>query len=190
MNAAGSGPAGDSHISKGGKVAHRFRNILMPVVIAGMALSCGMAEASDVVPLRVGSLPPTASLPAVSGPAVTIPQDVRGKVVVLHFWSAGCTEGCRTELSDLEALYRSCRDRGLVVLAVNVGQRGDAMTQFVKPLNLTYQLLLDPASKTAKLYDVVGLPRTFILDRNGIIRYKIVGGASGASLRKMVLSLM
>jgi peroxiredoxin len=141
-------------------------------------------------PLRVGSSPPPVALSGLSGAAVRIPDDVRGKVAILHFWSTGCTTTCRDEMSAMESLYAAYRSRGLAVVAVNVGQKGSEVKEFLKGLNLSYPVVLDQDRKTALKYDSVDLPRTFILDKKGLIRYKIIGGASEGTLKKMVLSLL
>jgi cytochrome c biogenesis protein CcmG, thiol:disulfide interchange protein DsbE len=94
------------------------------------------------------------------------------------------------EMPAMESLFARYNKRGLVILAVNVGQRKESVRAFVEDLKMTYPILLDPDRKMAQEYDVVSVPRTFIIDRNGLIRYKIVGGASMVLLNKMVYSLL
>ena len=53
-------------------------------------------------------------------------------------------------------------------------------------LGITYPVLLDPDQRMAASYDVVGVPRTYLVDRKGIIRYKILGSASSETLKKQV----
>jgi peroxiredoxin len=141
-------------------------------------------------PLRVGSAPPAITLPGLSGPVVRIPGDLQGKVAIIHFWSTGCTTTCRDEMSAMENLYAGYRSRGMAVVAVNVGQKASEVKEFLKGINLSYPVALDADRKAALLYDSVDLPRTFILDKKGLIRYKVIGGASEGTLKKMVLSLL
>jgi cytochrome c biogenesis protein CcmG, thiol:disulfide interchange protein DsbE len=110
-------------------------------------------------------------------------------VVLLHFWAGGCSS-CREEMPAMESLYTRYSSRGLTILAVNVGQRRDAVRALAAGLKLGYPILLDPDTAVAREYEVVGVPKTFILDRNGLIRYKIVGSASIESLTKLVQSLL
>jgi cytochrome c biogenesis protein CcmG, thiol:disulfide interchange protein DsbE len=140
-------------------------------------------------PLRVGEAPPRVSLADLGGHALRFPDDLRGKVVILHFWSGGCSS-CREEMPAMEALQTRYGKRGLVILAVNVGQRREEVKSFVAGMKVTYPIFLDQDTKTAREYEVVGVPKTFILDRNGMIRYKIVGSASTESLNKLVHSLL
>lgn len=124
-----------------------------------------------------------------TGSSIRIPDDVRGKVVVLHFWAVGCSS-CREEMPALDALYTRYRKKGLTVLAVNVGQRREVVKSFLDGLRVSYPVLLDPGRSMAREYDVAGVPRTLILDRNGIIRFKIVGEANGEILQKYITSLL
>jgi peroxiredoxin len=141
-------------------------------------------------PLRVGAPPPAVTLPALTGGAVRIPGDFQGKVTIIHFWSTGCSTTCRDEMVAMEALYAANRSRGLAVVAVNVGQKAGEVKEFLKGVTPTYSVALDTDRKAALQFDAVDLPRTFILDKKGLIRYKIIGGASEGTLKKMVLSLL
>lgn len=140
-------------------------------------------------PLRIGDSPPRVSAADMTGSSIRIPDDVRGKVVVLHFWAVGCSS-CREEMPALDSLYTRYRKKGLTVLAVNVGQRREVVKSFLDGLRVSYPVLLDPGRSMAREYDVAGVPRTLILDRNGIIRFKIVGEANGDILQKFITSLL
>jgi peroxiredoxin len=141
-------------------------------------------------PLRVGAPPPEITLPGLAGGVVRVPGDTRGKVTIIHFWTTGCTTTCRDEMAAMETLYATYRSRGLMVVTVNVGQKANEVREFLRGVNQTYPVTLDADRKAALRYDAVDLPRTFIIDRKGLIRYKVIGGASEGTLRKMVLSLL
>ncbi len=141
-------------------------------------------------PLRVGAPPPDISLPLLAGGTLRIPAGVQGKVAIIHFWSSGCSSSCRDEMVVLENLAATYRSRGVAVVAVNVGQKEGEVREFLKGVNPSYPVALDQGRKGALTYDSVDLPRTFILDRKGLIRYKIIGGAGEGTLKKMVLSLL
>jgi cytochrome c biogenesis protein CcmG/thiol:disulfide interchange protein DsbE len=140
-------------------------------------------------PLRVGNTPPRIKLIDLNGTAVRVPDDFRGKVVILHFWAGGCSS-CAEEMPAMEKLYEKYRRKGLVILAVNVGQKKELVKRLVKDAGITYPVLLDPDRKMAEIYDVVGVPRTYLVDRKGVIRYKILGSASSETLKKQLLSLL
>lgn len=162
---------------------------LVPAVAAVMAFSLLAAAALAKGPLRVGDTLPAVSVEDLGGHPLRIPDDVRGKVVILHFWAIGCSS-CREEMPAMESLFARYRKKGMTILAVNIGQRKEAVKVFVEGLKVTYPILLDPDKHMTREYEVAGLPRTFILDRNGVIRYKIAGWAGIESLDKLVHSLL
>ncbi len=165
------------------------RRMVMPLIVFLFCISAGSVFAAGGAPLRVGDMPPAVTLHDLNGSAVRFPGDYRGKVVILHFWVGGCSS-CREEMPDMESLYDKYRKKGLVILAVNVGQRRDIVKSLVRGLGISYPVLLDSDKRMADRYDVVGLPRTYLIDRNGVIRYKILGSASVEMLQKRVLSML
>ena len=80
------------------------------------------------------------------------------------------------EMSSLEALYRKKRDRGLEILAVSIDKGGaDGVKRFVKKLNLSFPILLDPTGSVGQLYGITGVPESFLVSRKGMIVEKVVG---------------
>ena len=75
--------------------------------------------------------PPRVKLSDLNGSAVRIPDDFRGKVIILHFWAGGCSS-CKEEMPAMEKLYEKYGRKGLVILAVNVGQRKEFVKRLVK----------------------------------------------------------
>ncbi len=147
------------------------------------------APAADKRALRVGDPFPSRSVPGLRGPSLTVPDDMNGKVTVVHFWTDWCGT-CRDEMPALEELYVRYRGRGLRIVAINVGQTPAQVRKFIDDLKLTYDILLDANGTAAKECGVLGLPRTFVLDRRGIIRYKILGDASEDMLNKLIQSVL
>lgn len=145
--------------------------------------------AAGGAPVRVGSNPPRVALASLNGTTVRVPDDFRGKVLLLHFWAGGCSS-CKEEMPAMEKLYRQYGNKGLVILAVNVGQSKDIVQKLAREMGISYPVLLDPDQKMARNYDVIGVPRTYLVDRNGVIRYKILGSSSDATLKKQILSLL
>lgn len=123
------------------------------------------------------------------GRKISLPDDLKGKVVVVRFWADWCAF-CKQEMQDVEAVYQTTRDRGLVVLAINVGQTRDTAAAFTSKLGVTYDVLLDPDSKIAKQYGVVGLPTSFVVGRDGMVRGKILGESDKAVFARMVEDLL
>lgn len=88
-----------------------------------------------------------------------------GQVVLVNFWATWCPP-CRREMPDLEALYQHFKKQGFVVLAIS-----DEDERKVKPFidgnGFTYPILLDPGGKVHQLYDIEGIPKSFVYDREG-----------------------
>jgi len=125
-------------------------------------------------PQRVAFAAPDFSLSSLSGGSVRL-ADLRGKVVLLNFWATWCVP-CRMEMPALEALYQRYKDAGLVVLAVNMDTLSSASVEaFVKEVAVTFPIVFDPAWATAGLYQVRGLPTTYLIDRVGNVVVREVG---------------
>jgi thiol-disulfide isomerase/thioredoxin len=163
--------------------------VLLPVSVIGLLLMLSLQATAEKAPLKIGDVPPRLTLQALDGKTVSIPGHGKGSVVILHFWADWC-QYCLDEMPALERLYQQYRDRGFIIYAVNVGQTAALAGSYVKKVNITYPVLLDTDGKTAKEYDVRGLPRTFFLDRKGFIRYKLLGEASEDTLRKLLLKTL
>src|SRR5437763_5019702 len=123
----------------------------------------------------VGEHPPTLAvlfeapdftLSTPSGASLSLAA-LRGKVVLLNFWATWCVP-CRKEMPALEALYQRYKDRGLEVVAISLDKLPAAPVEaFVKQMDVTYRVALDPSWATARTYGVRGLPATFLIDRAG-----------------------
>lgn len=150
----------------------RIKTTLFFVVLA-LVLAAGCREDR---PLKVGDRPEALSPEVLQGGRIAIPTDYPNQVVMLRFWMDTCP-ACAIEMPQLDALYRKYRDRGFVIIAVNVGQPRERVSRFVQQHALTYPVALDPLSLMNKYYGVVGYPTTYLIDRTGIVRKKIVGSA-------------
>jgi peroxiredoxin len=147
-----------------------------------------MATPADAV-LRIGDILPSTTLFGVNGAPIRIPESLRGKVAILHFWQIGCSS-CKLEMPAMDVLYGKYRGKGLEILAINVGQERETVKNFAAELRVSYPILLDKEGKIAALYGVTDIPRTYLIDRSGVVRYRIFGGASPETLKKLVLSLL
>lgn len=101
-------------------------------------------------------------------------SDFKGKVIVLRFWATGC-KPCVADMPVLDRHSKGYRDKGLVVLAVNIGGSKELVKAFAEGLKLSYPVFLDPAQITSKKYAVKSVPTTFFIDRKGIARKVVTG---------------
>jgi cytochrome c biogenesis protein CcmG/thiol:disulfide interchange protein DsbE len=96
----------------------------------------------------------------------------RGKVVLLNFWASWCGP-CIQETPGLEDLHHDRPD--LAILGVSIDEDATDYTRFLFRHHVDLTTVRDPAQTAAKLYHTDGWPETYIIDRKGIIRRKIVG---------------
>lgn len=139
--------------------------------------------------LKVGDVLPIFSLPDLNGNKVVIPDYFRGKVVVIRFWVDWCAS-CAREMPLIDDIYNKYKDRGLIILAVNVGQSREAAAAFISRLKISYPALLDAKSVISHRYYVTAVPTTYILDRKGVIRNKILGETGKEAFEQMILKLL
>lgn len=92
-------------------------------------------------------------------------KDLKGKVVLLNFWATWCPP-CRKEMPDLEALYQRFAPQGLVILGID-DEDAPTVQPFIAQHGITYPVLLDPGRKVNTLFQIDGIPKTFVYDRDG-----------------------
>jgi peroxiredoxin len=123
------------------------------------------------------------TLTDLTGKSWTLKQ-LRRKVVLVNFWATWCPP-CRKEMPDLETLYTQFKDQGLVLLAISDEDAGK-VRPFVARQKVTYPILLDPGRKVNELFEVQGIPKTFVYDRSG----KLVAQSIDMRTRKQFLEML
>lgn len=124
-------------------------------------------------PPLVGSPAPEVSLKDLQGQDVKL-SDFRGKVVLLNFWATWC-KPCKEEMPAMQASYDKLRDRGFVVLAVNELEDTEKVAEHIRAYGHTFPVVMDRNNTVANKYGVVGLPASFLIDRQGIVRERVSG---------------
>jgi len=117
---------------------------------------------------------PEFRLPDLKGTVIKL-ENYQGEVVLLHFWATFCTP-CLEELPALESLWRRYRERGLVILGI-AADRGsaDPVRKFARAAGVTFPVLLDPEGVVRNHYEVVGLPMSYLIGRDGRFSGRILG---------------
>ncbi len=132
-----------------------------------------LAVASDFVSL-VGDPAPDFSLTGLDGAKHQL-TDYKGHVTFVNFWATWCGP-CQVELPTLEKFVAQQGDKGAMVLAVNAGETPDQITSYFKQNEISgLNVLLDSNIEVYTAYGINALPTTFIVDKDGVIRYRHFG---------------
>ena len=112
---------------------------------------------------------PDFTLTDANGQPVTL-SELRGQVVMINFWASWCGP-CREEMPLLEQIHQRYEPLGFTLLGINVEQDSTDGKAFLKDRPVSFPVLYDPQNGISKLYDVVAMPSTVLIDRQGNIRY-------------------
>lgn len=159
-------------------------------------LYCAVAAAAATVPfgataesaVKAGDRPKTVTLGDLTGAQVALPDAYGGKVVIVHFWTSWCPS-CLREIEALESLCGEYREPGVAPVSINVGETKAAVAEALRTRKVSYPILLDTDSTTARLYGVRGVPTTVVLDRAGVIGVKVLGEIDREGLRQIVTGM-
>jgi cytochrome c biogenesis protein CcmG/thiol:disulfide interchange protein DsbE len=115
-------------------------------------------------------------------------SDLRGNVVVINFWASWCVE-CHKEAQALENIYRRYKDRGVVVLGIDYLDTEAPALAYLKQYGVTYPNGIDLQQQVARAYRITGVPETFFIDRDGIVREVVVAPLTEAELAAKIEAL-
>jgi peroxiredoxin len=143
----------------------------------------------DPVAPKNGEAAPGFTLQRLSGGSLTLPEQLHGKVVAIRFWADWCPF-CEQEMSDLEPVYSELKSRGVEILAINVRQDVGTVQRFISKIGISYPVLLDEEGEVARSYAVMGLPTTFFVDREGVLKQRILGESTPETFSAIVSGLL
>jgi cytochrome c biogenesis protein CcmG/thiol:disulfide interchange protein DsbE len=152
------------------------------VALAG----CGTPE-QEPAPV-VGRRGPDFTLTGLDGESVSL-ASFRGRPVVLNFFATWCIP-CRTELPAFQAAAKRHADRGLAVVLVDLQEDRDEVGGFLESLDVSLPAVIDETGHVTKAYRVRGLPSTFFVDREGVIRAVQFGALDDRALESGVAKIV
>ena len=148
----------------------RFHTLIIAIICLALTQVAGSGELSPY------TAPPGMTafdLPDLKGQQHTL-EDYRGQVVLVNFWASWCPP-CIQEMPVLERLQQQLNEQPFKILAVNVGEQKYRVWKFVKLINFGLPVLLDTRKDTFNAWGVSVLPTSFLLDKQGNIRYRVQG---------------
>lgn len=154
------------------------------LLAVGALVAVGWLNRGSDPGLEEGEPAPALELPSIEGGTVAL-DALRGKVVLLNIWATWCPP-CVKEMPSMQKVYEEHGDRGLEIVAVAVddqpgvrqpdGRIEGLVSDFVERYGLTFPVVVDPTGDTERRFDTEYLPTTFLIDREGRIRAREVGG--------------
>ncbi len=162
--------------------------ILTSALVSGLVIAgCSMGFTSAQGP-QVGKPAPDFQLQSLDGQPVSL-SDLRGRPVLINFWASWCPP-CRFEMPFIQEIYedKEWSDKGLVILAVNIGESPSLVARFMEDYGLSFPVLLDTNNNVSRDYNIRGIPATFFIDKDGIIQDMKMGAFSGKAEIEMRLS--
>ena len=115
--------------------------------------------------------------------------DLKGKPLVLNFWASWCVS-CRQEAHYLEEFWRKYKDQDVLIVGIAIQDTQAAAQEFARYYGKTYVLGLDTDGKASIDYGVTGVPETFFINREGIVKHKEAGPVDVPMLEKYLPQIM
>jgi cytochrome c biogenesis protein CcmG/thiol:disulfide interchange protein DsbE len=141
-----------------------------------LTISLAACDAPDIQRApEVGAIAPEYSAVTLAGDSVSL-ADLEGEVVLLNVWATWCIP-CQEEIPALQRLHEEYSGQGLRIVGVSVDARGEEQNvkEFAESFGVGYDVWLDPAEQVISTFRVLGVPNTYLIDREGRVLWKHIG---------------
>lgn len=160
----------------------RWFRLFQPIVLASAVLA-GTACYHGSRPSDIGKAAPEFTIQ--DGERKISLDQFRGKIVVLNFWASWC-QPCVEEVASLEQMQEKLRNKEVVVVGISVDEDAGDYQKFLKDHNVNFITVRNPGERksdgvfapVSSKYGTYQFPETYIIDRNGIIRRKLIGAVN------------
>ena len=143
------------------------------IAAVGTTMAGAAAQAHAGLVDLPSTAPPPLALDDLDGRRHTL-EDHRGRVIVLNFWASWCAP-CVAEMPSLQLMRERLGAGSIEVLGVNYGEAPQRVRAFVQRMDVDYPILLDAFHLARRDWHVTALPATWIIDRQGRLRHRVVG---------------
>jgi len=159
------------------------------VIIGSLVLVSllGLRQANTPRP-EVGRSAPAFNVPLFDGGSVAL-TDLKGKPVVVNFWASWCIP-CVDEAPELEKTWQAYKDRGVAFLGIDYVDTEPKAREFMQRHGITYPNGPDLGSRISYDYRIKGVPETFVIDKDGVVRFVKIGPTTADELRSVLEPLL
>ena len=134
---------------------------------------------------KIGKPAPDFQVMNLKGQEISL-KKYRGQVVLLDFWATWCFP-CRAEMPNLKRVYDKYKDQKFEIIGISLDQTRAVVDSYTEKQNITWQQFLDSTGTVTKMYNVTGIPATFLIDGDGIVRkVKLHGRALEDAVAELV----
>lgn len=116
-------------------------------------------------------------------------SDMRGRPVVLNFWASWCVE-CRYETDVLEQAWLKYRDEGVVFLGVAYADVEPNSIAYMEEFDVSFPHAPDLGTAISHEYEITGVPETFFIDKDGVIRHVTIGAVDEQMLDTLIPQML
>jgi len=138
-------------------------------------------ELNDEFKLKINDTATEFTVQMIDGEVISI-SDLKGKVVLLNFWATWCAP-CLMEFSEFpEKILQPFKNEEFILIAISIGETKETVEQKMqgmKKYGVDFNVGIDPAKEIWDKYATGSIPKSFLIDKNGVIRYTSIGNADG-----------
>ncbi len=156
--------------------------------LSSNAESLQQSDPSVRLPAAANYLAPELTLTDLQGESASL-ADYLGQIVLVNNWATWCPP-CKAEMPELLAYYEAHKGEDFVLIAIESGEPQDEVAAFVEDYGLTFPVWLDPRGEALDAFQNWNLPSSYVIDRDGTVRYSWTGPVNRQTLEEYVTPLL
>lgn len=167
--------------------------ILVILLLAGIgAVILSLRQGGTKKPAVVGLYAPDFSVTDFRTGKIISSADLKGKVLLVNFWASWCNP-CKEEMPTVDGFYKEMADdKDFVMITILYRDTPVNAVSYMKSMGYSFPVYTDPAGDAAKNFGVTGVPETYVIDKNGVLKKKMIGPDNWTSRenRELISSLL